>query len=57
MVGNPEVIAASSVSRMAVSSSPALNRGPETAFEEIGRDVLEADLWPGITSGLPVIRA
>jgi len=24
---------------------------PETGFEEINVDVLEADFWPGITSG------
>jgi len=27
---------------------------PETGFEEINGDVLEADFWPGITSELPV---
>ena len=51
MVGNPEVIAASSVSRMAVSSSPALNRGSETAFEEI--DAPMGCCWPALPrSGL-----
>ena len=29
---------------------------PETGSEEINGDLLEEDFWPGITSGLPVIR-
>jgi len=43
-------------------------RGPETDFGEIAptvpfapdpfsKDVLEADFWPGTTSGLPVMQA
>jgi hypothetical protein len=27
---------------------------PETGLEEINRDLLEADFWPDMTSGLPV---
>jgi len=30
---------------------------PETGLEEINGDLLQADFWPGITSGLPVTRA
>jgi hypothetical protein len=28
--------------------------GPQTGLEEVKRDLLEADFWPGIISALPV---
>jgi len=29
---------------------------PETGLEYINANLLEADFWPGMTSGVPVIR-
>ncbi len=37
------------------SAKVILGIGPETGLGDINRDFLEADVWPGIISGLPVI--